>query len=210
MAVAAYATEVYSAGAPVIINGEPTTSLGNGQFQISDASRRVLSPSHEVSAYDDQGDPLKINKLYLATGVIEVDGAPSVVTIDGAFVTLSLFAGSKSYSYELNGDVLETTSFDFTSQNGGFRTRCYGLEDITVSISRYDDLARQFALSKLNRESVYLEIRIGGGAEILQGWFAVENSSLSGDIGSLEEESLNFMPISISNQEAIPVSFSLT
>ena len=210
MGTAAFATQIFIVGAPVAFNAEPTTPLGDLRYQITDETRRLIEPGEPIAAFDDVGNPLAISSIDFANGVIMLNDDPgTAVEIDGSFVTRSLLGGSKSYSYELTGDLLETTSFDQTSTNGGFRTRCYGLNDVTVSIDRYDDLGRLFTKSKLDRTIVFIEVRPGGSSgDALKGWFVVESDSLSGELSGLEEESINFMPANIgAGNEGTAVSF---
>lgn len=205
MSVASYGTIIYSVGAPVTVVAEPATAtgLGSNEFQITEESRRLLSPETAIRAYDSNDDSeMQIIAIDYFNGVITTLNSPvGDVEVDAAFVTKVPIGGSKDYSYELTGDVLENTSFDMAKSNGGYRTRCYGLHDVTVSVSRYDDLVQQFKNSKIAREKVYIEIWPGGGPSVFKGWFVVETSSVSGEIGTLEEESLSFSLASISDQQ---------
>jgi len=214
MSQAAYGTIIYSVGDPVIFNGEDTTDIGSNQFQINDVSRRLFNPDTEVSAYDD-GVEIEISNIDYFNGIVTLSSAPTdpaLVTIDGAFVTKVMIGGSKDYNFEIGGDILDNTSFQTAQTNGGWRTRCYGLHDVTVSISRYDDLTGKFRKHKSARERVYIEILPGGGISALKGWFVIEASSFSGDIGSLEEESLSFNLASIGSdqQGGVGTVFSFT
>lgn len=202
MSQAAYATLIYSVGAPVVINNEPMTDLGSFVFQITDAARRLLSPDTVISCYLDAGGEVEIKQVDYFNGTVTLFSDPGDdVVLDGAFVTKALISGSKSYSFELLGDVLEDTSFNKAQGNGGYKTRCYGLNDVTISLDRYDDASHKFKEHKRNREKVYIELLPGGGPSSLKGWFVMETSSNSGEVGGLEEESLNFNLASNDNQQ---------
>ena len=212
MSVAAYATEIYTAGSPVGFSSEPTTDLGDNKFQVTDTDRRLFDLNTLVIATDGAGNNLLIESVDFLNGLVTLVNPATEVFITGAFVTKSFIGGTKEYSYELNGDVLDNTSFEATTGNGGYRTRCYGLNDVSVSLSRYDDFTRDFISHKRSRERVLIEIRPGGGTDVLRGWFVVETSSLSGEVGGLEEESLSFLPAQVSSlQEGnASVSFQTT
>lgn len=198
---AVYATLIYAVGAPVVINAEPCTSLGSGVYQITDALRRLLDPSVEISAYDDDDDSeVEIAEINYFTGTVTLaDGVVIVgnVQVDAAYLTKELIGGSKAYNFELSGDIPEDTTFASAQASGGYKSRHYGLHDITVGIDRYDDLAHKFRNHRSARERVYIEVQPSGGPQALKGWFIVETASAAGDVGSLEEESLSFNLASI-------------
>jgi hypothetical protein len=213
MSQASYATTIFSTGAPVPVVDEPTANTVGNSYQITDAGRRLLDPNYSVTAYDtDDDSEIGIVSIDFFNGVVTLTGAPvGDVEIAASYLTRSVIGGSNSYDFEIGGDIFENTSFDKTSVNGGYKTRGYGLHDITISVSRFDDLSKVFRAHKLAREAVYIEVTPSGSPETLKGWFIVETNSLSGDIGSQETEDLSFNLAGIENQQgAVGVVFSFS
>lgn len=202
MSSAAYATIIYSVGAPVVAVAEPTTDLGALQFQVTDAARRLFHPGTQVSAFlAVDGGEVGIASIDYFNGIVTLTEAPAeAIELDFAYVTKAAIGGSREYSYELGGDVLDSTSFALAQANGGFRTRAYGLHDVSVSISRNDDLSQKFVDHKMAREMVYIEVTPGGSGATLKGWFLLETDSHTGDLGALEGEDLTF---NLANVDAI-------
>lgn len=192
MSQAAYKTTIKLGGTVTAIVGEATTDLGSDQFQITDPIKQVLDPDTAVIVYDDATPVVPADIDYLF-GIVTLPATPSgTVTIDASYVPLGTMGGSFEYSLDIGGDILDDTNFAETNTNNGFRTKTYGLLDVSTSVSRYDDLAKTFKNHKRNREKVFIEIRPGGGNDIARGWFVIETDSSSGDIGSLEQEALQF------------------
>ena len=211
---AAYATIIYSVGAPVVAVDEPTTELSGLVFQITDAARRLLHPGTEVSAFlAIAGTEVPIASIDYFNGIVTLESnPPEAITLDFAYVTKAAIGGSREYNYELGGDVLDTTSFENAQANGGFRTRGYGLHDVSISISRHDDLSSKFVAHKMAREIVYIEVLPGGGPSALKGWFILETDGHSGDLGALESEDLTFNLANVSGvqQDGLAVIFSFS
>lgn len=192
MGEAAYKTSIRSGGVSTPFTAEATTSLGGNAFQITNAVRRVIDRKLPVvvRAGSTVVVPTSINYLF---GIVQFSSAQTgAVTIDASFIPLGLIGGSTEYSLEIGGDILDDTSFDLTNTNGGFRTKMYGLLDVSVSVGRNDDLSQAFKNFKLTRSEVLIEIRPGGGTEVARGWFVLESVGSSGDVGGLEAEDLQF------------------
>lgn len=200
---ATYGTLIYSTGDPVVINGEDCVHLGGGRYQIEEESRRLLDPRTSVAAYDTVNDSeIVITSIDYFNGIVTLaNEALEDVQLDCAYVTKQLVGASKSYSYEITGDVFDETTFASAQASGGYRSRSLGLHDISLSIDNWDDLAQKFKKHKRAKEMLYMEVRPGGGNLALKGWFIVETDAASGDVGALEEESISFMLASLDGNQ---------
>lgn len=190
-----YKTTVKVSGTPTAFVDAATTLVSGKVFKISDFSKSCFDLNTAVIVYDD-GVPLsaeEISSIDYLFGIVELVADPvGDVTIDGAYVPLAFAAGAKEYELSIQGDLLDDTDFEETSGNGGFMTRCYGLLDVSASIGRNDKLEGFYKDLKTNRKSIMLEIRPGLSTTYARGWFVVESVSTSGDVGSLETESVAF------------------
>ena len=192
MSQAAYKTIIKVGGNSTAFVDESTLALGGNQFQVTDSTKRVFDRRASVTVYDNGNEvtPVSIDFLF---GVIELSGAPGGdVTVDASYIPLGNIGGSMEYSLDIGGDILDDTNFNQAGSNGGYRTKGYGLIDVSASVGRYDDLAKTFKNHKKNRSEVFIEIRPGGASDVARGWFVLENANSSGDIGGLESESLQF------------------
>ncbi len=108
-----------------------------------------------------------------------------------SYLPVSFLAGAKQYSINFTGDIIDVTNYPEACRNGGFRTKTYGMNDVSIELSRFYDLDKKFITKLNNRQKVLIYI-IPHASEIIVGWFIPESDGLSGDISSLEEESLTF------------------
>jgi hypothetical protein len=189
MAQASYTTRVKQGGTPVVFTDEATTLIVGTtyQYRINTAARRILAPSAVVKVNGATVTTgFMVNRL---SGVITFAAQPShVPTVDGSYIPVSTIAGAHEYSVSIGGELLDSTEFD----GDGFRTRLYGQNDVSVSLSRFDDVSNAFKDLLLARSSLLIEIQPGAGSEYLRGWFLPESTGNSGGIGNLEVEELSF------------------
>jgi len=181
---------------------EGGTRVGTIQVNLNDLLNTTFTSSTGVSAGGEALDitawteysEVLLSKTDYLFGYFFINVPPTgqIALVEGQWISTKLIAGGFDYSLNLEGDIIENTDFKTTSTNGGFRTRTYGIKDVSVSINRHDDLAQTFLDKKMNREKVMLEIRPGGGAEVARGWFVLESVSKSGDLAGLEDEALSF------------------
>lgn len=195
MSSPSYRTTVKASGTPTAFVDAATTRVSGNVFKISDFSKSCFDLNTAVTVYDD-GVPLsaeEISSIDYLFGIVELVADPAGdVTIDGAYVPLAFAAGAKEYELSIQGDILDDTDFENASNNGGFMTRCYGILDVSASIGRNDKMENFFKELKTSRTPVLLEFRPGLSSTYARGWFVVESVSTSGDVGSLETESVAF------------------
>lgn len=190
MSRASYLTSIKKSGTPTIFVGEATTSIGSNQYQITDSSRNTWDKDTVVSVYDN-GSPVLPSKIDYMFGIITLDYAPSgAVTVDGAFLPLQEVVGAKEYELNIEGDILDNTNFKNAKESSGFRSKEYGLHDISASFER-NELEETFKNLKLSRDTIMIEFNPGGGSMLARGWFVIESSDLSADVGDIEMESIS-------------------
>jgi hypothetical protein len=114
------------------------------------------------------------------------------IYVDGKYIPVQAVAGGNSYNLNHTGDIRVDTDYDAAQDNGGFRTRGYGLRDVTAMVSRFDDLSKHFKDLLTNGEALLLEIRPGGSGDYARGWFVVEEVRNSGGLPDSEIEEISF------------------
>ena len=114
------------------------------------------------------------------------------VSSDGGTTWLDLPATSPSL--DLGGDVLDDTEL---ATNAGYRTRCLGLHDWSVSAdSNWNPTSTALIAvrdAKLNRTALKVRYLPTGNVDAsgLVGDVVVENFNLSGDVGGLETAAIS-------------------
>ncbi len=113
------------------------------------------------------------------------------ISVSGNYMPVSEVAGAHSYQLNIGGDVLDSTNFK-DSRLTGYRSRDYGMLDVSVSFERHSDLEDLFVNKRIQREEVLIYIHPGGGLAGYVGWFVIEKDSMTGEITGLEEDSISF------------------
>jgi hypothetical protein len=190
----AYKAIIKTIGVETAMVGEPCTLLYPWVYQITNPLKRILSRTSGITILVD-GFPLDedlpdVNPL---TGVITFAYDPEGdVTISASYVPTSELVGGFSYQLGIQGDILDDTNFK-DARLAGFRSKIYGLLDVTVSFERHTDFSAKFINHKKNRDDVLIVIQPGGisGTGFI-GWFVPEKVGEGGEIGGIEDESLSF------------------
>lgn len=205
MGKAAYTAEVRLAGTPVALTDAAASLTSGTSYQIDSPSQRKLDINQAVIATDD-GTPVAITSIDYMTGTVVLASAPSgTVRVSGAYIPTAVALQFRSYSLDLSGDVLDSTTFTETGDaDQGFRKRMYGLHDVTLNLSGLHTSDRSILNSKLDREKVYVAVERPDSSGFA-GWWHVNSDNLSGDIGSLESEELE---LSLHSNEIANISFS--
>jgi len=190
MAVASYNTTIKAGGTPTTMTDEDMSVVTGNQYQIDDATKQILDRDTDVTVKVDGTtvDNSNYSIDYLFGMVTFTSSQTGDVTISGKFIPTTAVGGASQYGLNISSDILDKTDFETT----GFRSKDYGLSDVSVTLERFDDLAKTFKDKILNREGLMIEITPGGGSEKIRGWYVPESANNAGDVSSLETEALTF------------------
>ena len=216
--VAGYKAQLKLGGVPTTFTNENLTELkvssNNGIYRIATPIKRVLSSSYPLVILDNDNDVITPNNINYLEGVIVINNVSSYslpFKISGKYIPLLYIGGSKEYSIEIGGDVLDNSSFHSEDTlSPGFREKVCGIHDISVSFSRWNDFSNALTTAKLNKTPVFVSINPGASSSLIKGWFQIETDSLSGDIGSLEEQALCLVLCGNNSQTYFSYSFNKT
>jgi hypothetical protein len=130
----------------------------------------------------------QIDSIDYLFGQVALSTAPGgAVTASGTYVPVASLAGCHTYTLNHVGGLLDHTVFE----TSGWRQHLQGLKDVTMTISRWDNLYLNFFETLQTGVAVLMETRPGGGVLSARGWFVGESESHSGDVNSLEETEIN-------------------
>ncbi len=201
MAVAGHKTVIKRIGLATLFTDEVMDAFStvNNRYKINDATKDVFDRTTGVTFKSSatgttisSTDILDINFLF-GRVTFKTTHAASVVG-SGTFLPVSNIAGAHSYTLTQSNGLLDDTDFSST----GNRTRTPGLQDITLSVSRWDTLstvanAQYFDDHIMNTTGsegttrALIELIPGGTtAKTARGWFIVESHNRSGGVADLE------------------------
>ncbi len=201
MAVAGFKTLMKRVGLATAFTDElmNANSTVNNRYKINDGTKDVFDRTAVVTFKSSAAgttisstDILDVNFLFGRVTFKTTHG--TLVAGTGTFLPVQNIAGAHSYTLTQANGLLDDTDFGST----GNRTRTPGLQDITLSISRWDTLstapnAQYFDDHILNTTGsqgttrAMIELIPGGTtSKTARGWFIVESHSRSGGVADLE------------------------
>ena len=134
MPSAGFQVQVKVSGAAVATTGEATTSLGGGQYQITNAAKRILDPAVAV-VVRDAGTPVgatlwSVDRLF---GVVTFSGyTPSgAVTVDASYIPVAAIGEATAVSLKTMVDLVDVSVFET-----GAHKKQAALTDFEGSIDR--------------------------------------------------------------------------
>lgn len=203
MAVASYRTRIKKSGEPTAFSSAAfTATTVNNQYQITSTAFRAWDRTQSftfrtsattISTTSSSG----ISDIDYLFGKVTFDSSQgSSLNGDGTYLPLTDVGGANTYTLSMGGDVLDDTAFNST----GWRSRTLGLRDVSLSISRWDDLNLRFVEGILDLSTagssgeffagstvVVMEVNPGGSSSVqARGFFRISANDNSGDVGSLE------------------------
>lgn len=196
MSAAGYKAVVERVGSSTAFSDEAmsATSVTN-QYQIDDATKRIWDRTVTPTFYEDSSEipASDVDEIDYVFGKVTFATSKSgSISVDGNHLPRQAIVGANAYTLEHAGDTLDDTDYDAAQSNGAFRTRMYGLRDVTASIERFYKLDKHFDDAIKDQEVVVLSIRPGGsGNDYARGFFVMETNELTGEVSSLENQSLN-------------------
>ncbi len=198
--VAGYLTVLKKSGTATVMTSDPMTSTGStvaNRYQISAAAKQVFD-RNTVPTFRGGGSSTAAGSTIAASAVASVNylfgtvtfssTQPEPVKVTGKYMPMTNVAGAKSYTLSQAADVLDDTDFSST----GYHTRKPGLNDVSLTVSRWHSLDLTFWTLMEARASVVAELQPGGSGSVARGWFVVESETHTGDVSALEESELVF------------------
>ena len=208
---AAYKAKISIGGTGVPVTDEACTMTSANNYQITDATRRIVDrytvPTVYIDATPVDADLFFFNYLF---GIVITDGAVTdgTMTIDYTYIPTTEVACANAFTLEVGGDILDDTCFKAARANNGFRNKIYGLNDISSTLESLAITDRKFSTAKIARNSVLMEWDFDGtGAEIARGWFVIESDNFTGEVSGLNQESIS-LQLEADDTENILRSFS--
>jgi hypothetical protein len=192
MGQAGYLSQVKQGGISTSFTNEPMTSLTALRYKISDESKSVFDRFATISVSVDgsvvSDSEYTVNFMF---GTVDFSTQPAGdVAITGRFIPTASILGITSYSLDITGDILDDTDFDAVNSNGGYRTKRYGLNDVSITLDGHYVLNKAMAKGLMDRDVCLIELLIGVQSERVRGWFLTESFKRNGESGGLEEESV--------------------
>lgn len=201
--VAGYTAAVKVSGTPVEVVAGAFAQVGaTKSYQITDVTKRIISLANTVTIKDDGAtvDVANIQSIDYLNGVVTFIASytpAGAITADYYQVPTAAIGKGRSFSLSQTMSEIDNTDYAAAKANGGWRTYTKGLKQVGLEIGNVWDAANDFIARLESRETVFIDVSPNDTAgvpttEVLfRGMFKYQSQNQSGNVGALEEETLN-------------------
>jgi len=192
---AAYLAQVKRGGTSTAFASEAMSLVSGNTYQITDATKRIWDRT-VVPTFSEDSVPIPASDVvsidYLFGKVTFATAKTGNIFADGKFIPTVVVAGAHAYGVNMSHNILDDTDFDGAQTSNGFRSKIYGIGDVSISLGRWEVLDSTFFTAINARTPIVVDIRPGGVGDYARGWFVVESEAHGGGIDDLESRDLTF------------------
>jgi len=123
-------------------------------------------------------------------GLITTDSSLEFTAIFGSYYPLSVLGGTKEFSIELNGDTIDSTTFITATDNKGYMSNVYAMNNLSITMENISITNANFLHRLVKKEKMILDIRIADF--VIRGQFLIESVNRSTDLSNLAVDSVTF------------------
>ena len=199
-------------GTATEVTGRPMAVVSGQRYKASTAAETLWDRSKTVTVYDDATDvTAEVESFNYLFGEIVFKSTYTVtgtITADYGYFGTSSVAKAQSLNLTQTADTIDQTDFDTAQGNNGYQVFGPGLRTINAEISGFYDHSAGFIATLLARDELILEINPDGNDKsVARGFFKLTSHSQDGDVGALEQTSLNFS-LAVPDGAEVPFGWS--
>lgn len=198
---AGYNADIFkSATSGTAFTGEAFTLVSGKTYRITDTTKNMWNRAGTFVINDD-GSPVSASNIenidYLFGQVTFTSGYSVVgaITADGSYLAKSLVAKGRSFTLTMSMEPIQTSDFETAQANNGHHTYIAGLKTVELEVGSVYDVSNGWRAA-LNARSEYIieiaPVGTGGTESLARGFFRITQQNQQGDVGALEEETINF------------------
>lgn len=206
---AGYVAKILKSGTATTFSAEAATSLGSNRYQMTDSTKRVLDRNTALVIRDDS-TPVTPSAIDWLQGIVTLSAPPggTVTFHSGKYLPMTQVASAKEFSLGQTCNAIDNTTFEIAQGNGGYRTFEYGLKQASLNLKGIYASSNGFKALLADRSELVIEVNPDGNSKsICRGFFKPMGTGQSGDVGALEEESLDFK-LSVPDQANVTLPLS--
>lgn len=192
----------YKAALKEVGTGTATTgeamSLESGQiYAIDDTTKQIWDRNSAITVYDGTTDVTNevewYDYLFGRVKFLDTYTVVGSITIDVTYFPTATLGRGNSYTLTMTSNMIDNSDFPSTQANGGYRTFEAGLRTVELELGGIFDAAVDAHAKLKARGTIIIEVDpAGDGESIARGFFRMITANQSGDVGALEESTLNF------------------
>lgn len=199
---AGYIVNLKKAGTPTTLTTEAMSNVSGKIYQITDTAKQILEldANATITVYDNAVDHTDdVIRIDYLQGIIEFASAYTVtgsVTISGKYIPVTAIAAAKTFNLSLTKAAVDNTDIPSAKANGGYRTfdPTKGLKTVSLELGGFYSASNAFRDALAARTPLIVEINPDNNSKsVMRGLFKYTGVGQSGDLGALEEETVNMM-----------------
>jgi hypothetical protein len=195
--ISGYQANLKQSGAPVVMTAEAMALVSGKTYRITNTAKRIIDYFSTLTVLDNAIDRTanvaSIDYLNGEVTFLAAYNPVGPVTITGKYVPTATIARAKGFTLNQGAGEKDTTDYETARANGGWRTFDYGLKTVGLEVSGIYDVTNGAAAALRGRNPLVVDISPDNSATtFFRGYFKRHTRSQSGDVGNLEEETVNF------------------
>lgn len=194
---AGYVAKLKKAGTTTAFTGEAMTLVSGKTYKITNPVKNVWDRTATFvvkdNAVDHTTDVLSIDFLFGRVTFKSAYTPTGPVTVDGKYLPMATVGRANGFTLTQTAAQIDNTDFDTAQSNNGFRVNGYGLKTVSLALQGIYDDANAFLPLLEARSEMVIEINPDGNSKsVARGWFKCLMEGSSGNVGALEQETVNF------------------
>ena len=195
MASAGKKATIKVSGTAISMTDEAMTVAGNGlSAQITNTAKRVLT---RTGAYTVEADatPITDYTLNRLTGTVtfDQDRTGEVITISGDYLPIAAVSEAHQYSWSVENNWLEDTTFEEAIDNGGYIQRdTNGLKSASGTVGMFYNTDTTLVDAITDDVVVVLEFTINSIVDA-RAWARLETVDFSSDVAATNDASMAWL-----------------
>jgi len=214
--VAGYNAVIKKSGTPTAMTAEACTLVSGKTYQITAATKRVISWLNTLTVLDNAVDrTAQVESIDYLTGKVTFLASHTVVgpvTVTGSYLPMTQVAKGRSFNLRQSVAQVDTTGYDDAQGNGGFKTFDEGLRTVSLELGGIFSATAAWAAAAVARGIVYVEVDLDAsntGKNVFRGFFKIMSTSQSGNQGDVETQTVN-LSLWVPDSDLVVTPFSWT
>lgn len=188
------------AGSTTSFSGESTSQESGKIYAIDDATKDVWDHTQALTFTDNSVDVTdQVEWIDFLRGRYKFQDSYTVIdtnpTVAGEYFAKAAVAKGRSFNLTQTVSQIDDSDFATAQANSGHNTYEYGLKTVGLEIGNVYDVSNGWLSILTGRSLVVIDLApVGnsGNESYARGIFKVSRQAQSGDVGALEEETVNF------------------
>lgn len=195
---AGYVTTIKKIGTSTAMTSEPMSLVSGKTYQITAPTKRIMNRAVATTVYGNgvaisAANIESIDWLFGRVTFIPSYTPSAPITITGAYLPTVQVGCTNSFTLTQTANPIQNTCMETAQTNGGRHTYEYGLKNVSLELQGIYKAANGFKALVEARTEVIIEIDLAAnGLNLARGFFRAAAQDQSGDVGDLEQETINF------------------